>query len=280
MLPSGLDRRPAIELTPARTARAGEAKLLGTSWHATARREPPKHLSPAHRLALFELRIYLLVATDAAEGDQRRATRQYQQHSLSWMYAAIATGNGPAAARIPQQQTRKRHLGTTATPAATARAWLIRRPAHTGHLNWPRPATAGTGGHGLARSPIGSPPLVAWLPLVAAWLLLARAPGVPLWCPWRPPAAEALTQRFAWSGGPAARRSSPVSITADLGVAPGQPDRWSLDQRLKVRIVAGLGPPTGLDQRMCWPYGSSVVYAGQPLCSIPRHWAAQRYKNA
>lgn len=183
MLPSGLDRRPAIELTPARTARAGEAKLLGTSWHATARRGPPKHLSPAHRLALFELRIYLLVATDAAEGDQRRATRQYQQHSLSWMYAAIATGNGPAAARIPQQQTRKRHLGTTATPAATARAWLIRRPAHTGHLNWPRPATAGTGWRG---RPSALRPWwrgCRWLPLGCCWRVPpacpSGAPGVP-----------------------------------------------------------------------------------------------------
>jgi hypothetical protein len=41
-------------------------------------------------------------------------------------------------------------------------------------------------------------------------------------------------------GRPSSTRSAPpIPPTADLGVAPGQPDRWSLNQWWKVRMLAG-----------------------------------------
>lgn len=54
----------------------------------------------------------------------------------------------------------------------------------------------------------------------------------------RPP-LKGLTQRLAESDGSNLRRKSPVPLTADLGVVPGQFNRWALDQRWKVRMLAG-----------------------------------------
>jgi hypothetical protein len=43
----------------------------------------------------------------------------------------------------------------------------------------------------------------------------------------------------------------PISLASDFGVAPGQPNRWTLNQWWKVRMLAG-GTTTGSNQRERW----------------------------
>jgi hypothetical protein len=72
------------------------------------------------------------------------------------------------------------------------------------------------------------------------------------------------------------RPSVPISLAPDLGVAPGQPDRWTLNQRWKVRMLAGWDHQPNQQVRPCaaavqlslpdvsWPPGPSLLRQGRP----------------